>query len=147
MNELNAEHLKVFGGIEKYLPKWATGVVKDDEGLRLVDQIEEVEFDIRWEAYRGNFTEASLTGLSHLFPNKFKFAFSNLPITTPDHWAESVKMADEIKVSIKYVDGEYLILINTLHDIYPDELGPFTLPELHEKLISLRESEGLSGEA
>ena len=60
--------------------------------------------------------------------------------TTPDYWAESVKMADEIHGygRINYENGEYWL------DVFPleHEFGPFTLPELHEKLISLRESEG-----
>ena len=67
---------------------------------------------------------------------------STFPIATatPDHWAESVKMADEMNGygRITYDNGEYWL------DVFPleHELGPFSLPELHEKLISLRESEG-----
>ena len=62
-------------------------------------------------------------------------------ITTPDHWAESVKMADEMGLELKYWEGTY-----TLMDFdcprWAVTQGPFTLPELHDKLISLRESEG-----
>ena len=71
-------------------------------------------------------------------------------ITTPDYWAESVKMADEINgkvgkdCDLEYVQGEYFIDYERRIGITTDSyyMGPFTLPELHEKLISLRESEG-----
>ena len=64
--------------------------------------------------------------------------------TTPDYWAESVKMAEQLSyadnwISLEYSLGEYYIkrVIPKIHE----RIGPFTLPELHEKLISLRESE------
>ncbi len=71
-------------------------------------------------------------------------------ITTPDHWAESVKMADEINgevekdCDLEYVRGEYFINYERRIGITTDSyyMGPFTLPELRDKLISLRESEG-----
>ena len=61
---------------------------------------------------------------------------------TPDHWAESVKMADDMGHEITVHKSAYHLGI---FDYEEDKFlydGPFTLPELHEKLISLRESEG-----
>lgn len=51
--------------------------------------------------------------------------------STPDLWAESVKTADEMGDKITYDEGKYIIW----NEGY--ELGPFTLPELHEKLKEL----------
>ena len=72
---------------------------------------------------------------SHNCATRLKVRVKELE-ATPDYWAESVKMADDMGDKITYNDGKYIIW-NIGY-----ELGPFTLPELHEKLISLRESEG-----
>jgi hypothetical protein len=58
-------------------------------------------------------------------------------ITTPDHWAESVKMADEMGHEIIVHKSTYHLGI---FDYDKDKFmysGPFTLPELHEKLKEL----------
>ena len=62
-------------------------------------------------------------------------------LESPDYWAESVKMADELGIQITYEDGKYKIFDDD-NPRWSVRQGPFTLPELHEKLISLRESEG-----
>jgi hypothetical protein len=62
-------------------------------------------------------------------------------INTPDHWAESVKMADEMGLTISYDKENQYGLCENIDDFAWIGLN-MTLPELHEKLISLRESEG-----
>ena len=66
-------------------------------------------------------------------------------LESPCHWAESVKMADEMPnsglfiVALAYQDGDYFI-----NDFRPKingepvvTYGPFSLPELHDKLKEL----------
>ena len=66
--------------------------------------------------------------------------------TTPDYWAESVKMAKSLHIKLECYNEKYYY-DNSSPSYCGDPLvdrtcGPFTLPELHDKLISLRESEG-----
>ena len=68
------------------------------------------------------------------------------PLESPDYWAESVKIAEQLSYADKWVEleyglGEYYIKHKTIESRAFKRIGPFTLPELHEKLISLRESE------
>lgn len=67
-------------------------------------------------------------------------------ITTPDHWAESVKMAKSLHIKLECYNEKYYYDDSSpsyCGDPLVDRTcGPFTLPELYEKLISLRESEG-----
>ena len=67
-------------------------------------------------------------------------------LESPCHWAESVKMAKSLHIKLECYNEKYYYDDSSLSycgdPLVDRTCGPFTLPELHDKLISLRESEG-----
>lgn len=67
-------------------------------------------------------------------------------LETPDYWDESVKMAKSLHIKLECYNEKYYYDDSSpsyCGDPLVDRTcGPFTLPELYEKLINLRESEG-----